>query len=32
VVATVEEHFKDAKVLVFKKKKRKRYSRLQGHR
>jgi len=32
VVAAVEEHFKDAKVLVFKKKKRKRYSKSFGHR
>jgi large subunit ribosomal protein L21 len=32
VVAAVEEHFKDAKVRVFKKKKRKRYSRSYGHR
>ena len=32
VVAAVEEHFKDAKVYVFKKKKRKRYTKLQGHR
>jgi hypothetical protein len=32
VVAAVEEHFKDAKVYVFKKKKRKRYTKLKGHR
>jgi large subunit ribosomal protein L21 len=32
VVAVVEEVFKDAKVHVFKKKKRKRYSKLKGHR
>jgi large subunit ribosomal protein L21 len=32
VVAAVEEHFRDAKVRVFKKKKRKRYSKSYGHR
>eukprot|EP00877_Chromochloris_zofingiensis_P001791 jgi/Chrzof1/11612/Cz06g02080.t1 len=32
VVAAVEEHFKDAKIHVFKKKPRKRYSKHYGHR
>eukprot|EP00879_Flechtneria_rotunda_P008553 GHRR01008960.1.p1 GENE.GHRR01008960.1~~GHRR01008960.1.p1 ORF type:complete len:295 (+),score=104.38 GHRR01008960.1:1166-2050(+) len=32
IVAAVEETFKEAKVHVFKKKKRKRYQKLQGHR
>lgn len=32
VIAAVEETFKDSKVYVFKKKKRKRYSKLQGYR
>eukprot|EP00775_Hariotina_reticulata_P004174 gene4174-4422_t len=32
VIAVVEEVFKDSKVHVFKKKKRKRYSKLKGHR
>ena len=32
VTATVEEHGKDKKVLVFKKKRRKGYQKLNGHR
>lgn len=32
VIAAVESHFRDAKVHVFKKKPRKRYSKLKGHR
>jgi len=32
VVAAVEEHFRDTKVHVFKKKVRKRYTKLKGHR
>jgi hypothetical protein len=32
VVAAVESHFRETKVHVFKKKVRKRYSKLQGHR